>query len=55
LVLTCHLFRHKAGEDSHPEVVRRQLKLLSSVLTRCRYTVYKDHITLADYEINDGA
>ena len=20
----------------------------------CRYTIYKDHITLSDYEINDG-
>ena len=23
-------------------------------LRPCRYTIYKDHITLADYEIHDG-
>ena len=24
------------------------------VVPTCRYTIYKDHITLADYEIHDG-
>ena len=26
----------------------------SSLLLRHRYTVYKDHITLEDYEVHDG-
>lgn len=25
-----------------------------SLIFRARYTIYKDHITLADYEIHDG-
>ena len=52
--------RHAAREDSHPEVVRlRVRKPVAQLLTRPsspahRYTVYKDHITLEDYEIHDG-
>lgn len=30
------------------------LKLVLRKLGVFRYTIYKDHITLGDYEINDG-
>ena len=37
----------------YPYSIRRDLS--STDHLRCvRYTIYKDHITLSDYEINDG-
>ena len=56
--------RHSARKDSHPEVVRvgpggvhaaRRARRTQLTLTRIdRYNVFKDHITLEDYEIHDG-
>ena len=31
-----------------------QKKCYSILIFVCRYTIFKDHITLGDYEIHDG-
>lgn len=51
---------HGLEEDSAQEVVRPFSYSLFSMIGPecgdmvCRYNIYKDHITLADYEIHDG-
>ncbi|XP_063787633.1 ubiquitin-like protein 5 isoform X1 [Pseudophryne corroboree] len=55
--------RNAMGEDSSEEVVSAGdfclFKLLlpphiTSGHELCRYTIFKDHVTLSDYEIHDG-
>ena len=56
------LISAQTGTDSSKIQLKKWCVGLSSVAMRserelnaiCRYTIYKDHITLADYEIHDG-
>ena len=57
--------RYSSRENSHPKMVSLSmnvyyhlvlpvLPVLLNFVLHVRYNIYKDHITLEDYEIHDG-